>query len=103
MANALQGCLIGASLIVDGARVHLAAQGQDIPEHLLSSVKLGVCCIGFAWQYKSLDSGQLPGKIAHRKRERGGGGRVGHGGERGRQREGARERVPPQISACGTS
>ena len=28
-----QGCLIGASLVVQGAKIHLAAQGQDIPEH----------------------------------------------------------------------
>jgi hypothetical protein len=30
----MQGCLIGASLVVEGARVHLATQGQEIPDHL---------------------------------------------------------------------
>jgi len=63
VANAFQGCLIGASLIVEGAKVHLAAQGQDIPEHMQSTIQLAVCCIGVTWQYKSLGSGQVPGLV----------------------------------------
>ena len=63
VANAFQGCLIGASLIVEGAKVHLAAQGQDIPEHMQSTIQLAVCCIGFTLQYKSSGSGQVPGLV----------------------------------------
>lgn len=59
----MQGCLIGASLVVQGAKVHLEAQGSEIPEHMQSTIQLVVCCFGFVWQFKSSNSGQVPGLI----------------------------------------
>ena len=49
--------------MVEGAKVHLEAQGSEIPEHMQSTIQLAVCCVGFAWQFKSSDSAQVPGLI----------------------------------------